>query len=336
VPTAPAAGRGTGGPEPSNDIPFSIKRELVDENGMPYREFRRSLTPRWGSVWAQIGLRYAALLGILAALAAFADLSPAGVALAALGGVAIGYTVATLSLFFHEAAHYNLVRGRRRNDRAANLVIAWMYGRPIAAYRRTHLQHHRDLGTTMDAENSYFEALGAGYLAAGLFGIKAMRSLRRYREIERAELGQTGEGATARIAWIAVTAAAALGVAAALWLVLGAPLAAAAWLWGLLFVYPFFASLRQLLEHRSEGADREVDYQQVDHGPVNRLFGDGPIASTLGSAGFNRHALHHWEPTVSCTRLKDLEAYLSRTPLEPSLRKRRTTYADTFLRLLEL
>src|SRR5204863_1422182 len=88
---------------------------------------------------------------------------------------------------------------------------------------------------------------------------------------------------------------------------------AAAWSIGTLSVMPLFVSLRQLLEHRSEGADPHVDYAVTPHGAVNRLFGDGPVASTLGGAGFNRHLLHHWEPQISYTRLRELEAYILRT-----------------------
>jgi hypothetical protein len=105
---------------------------------------------------------------------------------------------------------------------------------------------------------------------------------------------------------------------------------------GELLFFPFFVSLRQTLEHRDEDADPAADYAQVDHGATNRLFGDGPVANTLGSAGFNRHALHHWEPQVSYTRLRQLELYLLRTELEPMVRERQTTYRKTLLRLLEL
>ncbi len=134
--------------------------------------------------------------------------------------------------------------------------------------------------------------------------------------------------------WLAVAAAVNAGIAAGL-IALGSVTAAVAWLIGLLVVFPFVGSLRQLLEHRSESADPGTDYHQVDHGPVNRLFGDGPLASTVGSAGFNRHAIHHWEPQLSYTRLADVESYLLRTEAAPLIRERQTTYADTFLRLLE-
>jgi fatty acid desaturase len=323
---------------PSNDIPFALKATLVDEEGVRYRDFRASLETRWAVVWMHVALGYGALAALVALLAVFADISAAGIAVAVAGGLAIGYTLEFLSNFFHEAAHYNVAPGRARNDRVANVLIAWMFGRSIQAYRRIHFQHHRALGTTMDSENSYFDGLGAGYLAAGLFGLKAVRTMRRYREVEREQAARDGgpeQGPVSRLGWMAVAAGIDLGVAALL-LVVGSPIAAIAWLWGVLFVFPFFGSLRQLLEHRSEDADSRVDYRKVDHGATNRLFGDGPLASTLGSAGFNRHALHHWEPTVSYTRLRDIQRYLEGTDLAPAIRERRTTYADTFLRLLEL
>lgn len=60
-----------------------------------------------------------------------------------------------------------------------------------------------------------------------------------------------------------------------------------AWLFGVACFYPFFAALRQLLEHRGETADAAVDYAKQPHGAVTRLFGDGPFSSTFGAAGVN-------------------------------------------------
>jgi hypothetical protein len=87
------------------------------------------------------------------------------------------------------------------------------------------------------------------------------------------------------------------------------------------------------LEHRDENARRDVDYAHTPHGAINRLFGDGPLASTLGGAGFNRHLIHHWEPQISYTRLREVEQFLMETPAAEDLRHRQTTYVRTFARL---
>jgi fatty acid desaturase len=324
--------------EANNDIPLALKATLVDESGVPYREFRRRLEPRWARVGLELGAAYTVLAAMLAALVVIDPPWPWALPAALVGGLVVGYTIHFINCFFHEAAHYNLIPGRRRNDLMANLLMSWLFGSSIALYRRIHWQHHRALGTTMDAENSYFDALRIRYLVEGLTGLKLLRTLRRHQETENT-LEAAGRGADAggeRIVWLAWAAIVNLGLAATLFFVLGSPTAAIAWLGGLLIVFPFMASLRTVLEHRSEEAHSSVDYHRVDHGPVNRLFGSGPLASTMGSAGFNRHAIHHWEPQLSYTRLADVEGYLLRTKVAPLIRERQTSYADTFLRLLEL
>ena len=315
----------------SNDIPLSLKGELVDDEGVSYREFRSRLSPRWGRVWLELGAAYVVLALVLAAIVVLDPSWPLSLAVALIGGLVIGYTIHFINCFFHEAAHYNVLPSRRLNDLATNALMGWLFGSSIALYRRIHWQHHRALGTTMDAENSYFDALRIGYLVQGMTGLKALRTMRQYRSTG-ASAGPTGDRAT-RLICVGVAAVVDLGITAGLVLV-GSVTAAGAWLIGLLVVFPFVGSLRQLLEHRSESADAHVDYHEVDHGPVNRIFGDGPLASTVGSAGFNRHALHHWEPQLSYTRLADVEAYILRTDAAPLIRERQTSYADTFLRLL--
>jgi fatty acid desaturase len=324
--------------EAVNDIPLSLKATLVDESGLPYREFRRSLKPRWVRVWLELGAAYLVLAAVLAALVLLDPVWPWAVLPALAGGLLIGYTIHFINCFFHEAAHHNLVPGRRRNDLVANLLMCWLFGSSIALYRRIHWQHHRALGTTMDSENSYFDALRVRFLVEGLTGMKLLRTLRQHRETESLleRRGRRGREDTSRLAWLAFAGIFNLGIAAVLAFAFGSPVAAIAWLGGLLIVFPFMASLRTVLEHRSEDADARVDYHQVEHGPVNRLFGSGPLASTMGSAGFNRHAIHHWEPQLSYTRLPDVEAYLLRTEVAPLVRERQTTYTDTLLRLLEL
>lgn len=333
-----AVGAGEGPDHLINDIPLSLKSSLVDDRGVPYREFRRGLRPRWWRVGLDLALAYSVLGATLAGLVLWAPGLPIAIPATVVGALVIGYTVHFINNFFHEAAHYNLVPGRSRNDLVANLLMSWLFASSISLYRRIHFQHHRALGTTMDPENSYFDALRMRYLAEGLLGVKLVRSLRENRRIEEKleDAGRSPPGTErARLAWTLLAAAVNTGIAALL-LMLGSPPAAIAWVAGLLIVFPFAASLRTVLEHRAEDADPKADYARADHGPINRLFGSGPVASTMGSAGFNRHAIHHWEPQVSYTRLSDIEAYLLRTEVAPLIRERQTSYAETFLRLLEL
>jgi hypothetical protein len=110
---------------------------------------------------------------------------------------------------------------------------------------------------------------------------------------------------------------------------------AIAWIAGFGIFFPFFATLRQVLEHRDELAQRHIDFSKQPHGKVSRLFVHGLLSSSFGSAGFTRHMIHHWDPKISYTRLKDIEAFLLQSEkTAPIIRHSRTRYFNVLKKLL--
>lgn len=310
---------------------FLRRNALVDDQGTSFREFRRGLTPRYGVVWSHLAMGYAALVLVAAGVVATGAVAPAWLRVV-VGALLFGFIQAYIQLFLHEAAHYNLAPGRERNDRLANAFVGAIHGLEIDAYRLVHFEHHRRLGTAMDSERSYFDPLNMRFFAEAVLGIKGLRVLSRRAELveeKSTEKRQDTSGRRQRVlAAIIHLAIVGLSVAFGQWALVFA------WTIGTLSFMPVFVSMRQLLEHRSEAADPAIDYATTDHGAVNRLFGDGPVASTFGGAGFNRHLLHHWEPQISYTRLREVERYLLRTDAADALRKRQSTYWETFWALV--
>ena len=234
-----------------------------------------------------------------------------------------GYVLAYIQLFFHEAAHFNIARNRKWNDILANVFIGLISGEEIAGYRQIHFGHHRYLGETIDPERTYFDPLNVRFIAEALLGVKSIRIRRMRRELLRnSESPQVLASPAAKLQ-------PALGLVLhitllACFLELRLASVAIAWAMGTLILLPFFTALRQLLEHRSEAAS--------DNGEATRMFRSGPIGSTLGGAGFDRHLLHHWDPQVSYTRLAELERFLLNTQMAPAISEKKT-YAAT-LKLL--
>ncbi|MCW5892124.1 MAG: fatty acid desaturase [bacterium] len=302
------------------------RNALVASDGVSFRDFRRRLTPRWGVLWGEIALGFVGLAAAAALPCLTRDAGLAGAAAGTLaGGLGIGVALAYLGNFFHEAAHWNLAPSRAWNDRLANLLIGPLILQEIEHYRRVHFTHHRHLGMPEDQEYTYVRPLDWWFVASGLTGLAVLETL------SRPAPQSGGRRLSGRALVMALVAhGSVLGVAA----LAGQWTLVLAWLGGAGAVLPFVAALRTLLEHRDLAARPEVDYRRVPHGPVNRLFGDGVLARTLGSAGFNRHLLHHWEPQVPCTRLADLERFLLSTPAADDVRRHRTTYAATFRALL--
>ncbi len=308
------------------------RRSLVDTNGLGYRELRRTLTPRYPVVWFHLMAAQAVLVAVGVGVVLLRDTLPPYVTIP-VGALLFGYVIAYIELFLHEAAHYNIAKSRTVNDLLSNVFIGSLVGQNIKAYRPIHFDHHRYLGTTHDTERTYFDPLNVRFIIESMLGVKPIKVLANRDRVLRAK-DDAGANADASqvgrlqlLMGLALNAVVVLGAVFLGWWVL-----AAAWVLAMLIVFPFFASIRQLLEHRDEHASPDVDYTKVPHGAVTRMF-HGPLAPTLGGAGFNRHLLHHWDPQVSYTRLADLERFLLDTEASSVLERSESTYLRTFVRL---
>jgi fatty acid desaturase len=306
---------------------------LTLPDGTTWLDFRRTLTPAFGKVWRQIALCYVLLLGGFAASIVVERrvASPLTLALLVPAALWFGFWLHYLWLFAHESSHWGLATSRRRNDLLANIFIWPWYGHTARGYRLFHWQHHRHLGDGRDSEISYRNCLSAGYvvkLGTGLALLQALR-LRGDDDLVSADgdapkdarampsavtLGSAGRSALLHLVMVAIP------------LLAGAPVVAVSWILGAVIVYPALNIVRQILEHRSEDARCADDFSVIEHGPITHGFGDGLFARWFGAAGFNRHDLHHWDASVSCTRLADMEAFVRKAGLAGQLDEQERSY----------
>jgi fatty acid desaturase len=311
-----------------------VKATLVDSSGIPFKNFRHTLRPRYGIVWTEFLSGYLALVVITAGLIAVRGQSRAWVVIASVvGAVLIGYIFHYLSLFQHAAAHFNLAADKSLNDLLANLLFGALfgYGYGIKSYRAVHFEHHRRLGTPADTENGYILPFNWEFL------LRSATGLTMWEKIFNRSRPLTQYGSAQKIARrlgpFSVIAALLHSTVALGSLYLGHYALAGAWVLGVISFFPLFMGVRLTLEHRSLDAKTALDYSQQPHGALSRIFGSGPLSSTFGAAGFNRHLLHHWEPQVPYERLKDLERYLRDTMLATELNARTTSYTTAFRQL---
>ncbi len=308
-----------------------IKRNgISDSNGLSFSAYKKTLKPKFSLVWRDIFLGYLALIGISAALIIFQDrYAELAIVYVIVGALLIGYFQAYLNLFMHEAAHFNIHKDRELNDHLANWLICILTGQYIKNYRIVHWNHHKFLGTPKDSEHSYFEHLNWRFVLESLFGIKALKTIFGR---EKDEENQNQQFDKAKFLQFLFLGALLNGIIVLVPFFFGFWHFSLAWVLGMVVFFPFFGALRQLLEHRDELAGPETDYSKTDHGKLSRMF-RGPLNRTLGAAGFNRHLLHHWEPNISYTRLKELEGYLKDTQIGWVIEKNYSTYFRTFTRL---
>jgi fatty acid desaturase len=332
----PAAGLFPGAPD---------FRDLVHPILGEWASFREQLLPRYPLVWFDFGL---CLLMMLGGFALHLSLTyrwgvrfgwEAGVPFALWTGF---WLVAVIS-FAHEAVHYNFVPGKSRNDTIADWTVGLFFPVTTKQYRSSHWQHHLHLGDLEDTEVSYHDCISPWLPAKAITGLylvnyvcrsfararaSRLRASRDSREIQR--IPPRKEGRVNPIVRVMAAHSILLGSA----VILRCYSTAMAWIIGVVLIAPFLATVRQIAEHRDAEADCDTDFSQVPHGAMNRMFGVDPFSRYYGAAGFNRHLLHHWDPTVSYTRFNDMERFLMGTSLSTPLCAARSTYISSMLQLM--
>ena len=305
--------------------------EVTDNTGTSYTVFRNNLQPRYFTVAFDIVKGYFFLFATAGAIIFFDYYFHSFWWITIpVSSVLIGYIAAYLALFLHEAGHFNIHRNKKMNDQLATIFLCVPFGLSLKSYRKIHWQHHLHLGTPQDAEVSYFHALTKIFVLETLTGIHLLRTMMRKEGNDILTKEQVRQSRIMLLAGvffhlIILTTAFLTGNWAF----------AITWLLGFGIFFPFFATIRQILEHRDELAYHTTDFYKQPHGKVSRLFVHTILSSSFGSAGFTRHMIHHWDPQISYTRLKDIEVFLSKSEMTvPIIKASKTTYTSILKKLL--
>ena len=309
----------------------ALRGQLVNSRGVRLVDYVSQLTPIYWRIYLDLAVGGAALVSSVAALAVAESAGVSRAVVVVVGAACVGFWYFYVVSFIHEGLHWNLARDPLVNDRICSVLASCMIATRVDAWRPHHFEHHRSLGTIRDTETTYFEPLGVAAMLKSLSGVRAVQALSAYfRRMSGARRPAAASTRAPHLYRGLVVAVATHGlIVMALWS-LGWTATALAWLAGVGGVMPLLNTIRQVLEHRADDARPDVDYARTDQGACARMFGTGWIDTLFGSAGANRHLLHHWEPQVSYTRLGDLEAFLVDTPARVIIDRRRTTYSECF------
>lgn len=322
---------------PLDEINFhQLKIYLFDKKGLSYFDFKKKLTPDFFKVWRDIMLGWLCLAALLTAFY-FIALQINGltftILLCLLTAATAGYIIAYLINFFHEAAHYNIAENKKMNDMLANLIIGILIGQGIKYYRIIHWEHHKSLGTGGDTERSYFEKLNFNFILFSLTGIRILGLLKHRNDFitagKKKYTTEVKKEARLQLLLSILLHSIFIGLLAwkEQWWLIGV------WVLAVGCFYPLFNSLRQLLEHRNDLPIHYAENTNPGVGKLTRLFGNSIFEKTFGSAGFNKHLLHHLEPQISYTKTDELELFLRETIIAGAVKNKKTTYLKTFIKI---
>jgi fatty acid desaturase len=304
-------------------------QSITNSKGIKLSEFKKHLIPNYFKAWWDITIGYLFLL-LSIGLLHFVELSLEGLLVGIISSIFIGFFLAYIQLFFHEASHFNLHKNKKVNDDLANFLIGFLFFDDIEDYRKIHFEHHRKLGLTSDTENSYFSCLNLKYLIESLTFIRVLKVLMNRKKSRKDKPIQKIEFKLQKLLGIFIH----LIIVFSIFYYFGFE-SLVFWFIGFFGVFPFFVSIRQLLEHRSELASCDIDYTKINHGQKNKMFKNDIFSRFLGGAGFNRHLLHHWDPQISYTNFNELEAFYLDTLLKEEILKSKTSYVVEFIKIFK-
>lgn len=308
--------------------------QITDHAGNSYANFRRTLQPVIWRVWIDIALLYLIQIALYFIMAKYlVAFTITNIILTIVFAILIGFFLASLNLFIHEASHYNIHKDKKTNDQLASIFIGLWFGINIKSYRIVHWQHHEKLGTTEDTEHSYFNALNWKFILATLFGVHLIKILMSRKESINANKEIEVNKKLDKIMLISGMVCNLILLCLAFyfenyfWI--------PAWIIGMFSLYPFFNSVRQVMEHRDERAEGNIDYSIINHGKLSRFFKFNLFSYFFGGAGFDKHLLHHWDPQISYTRLGDVANFLKgNDECNEIIKQSKTNYFITFFKLL--
>lgn len=244
----------------------------------------------------------------------------------------LGFWFQSLHLFVHEATHFNLHKNKKINDLFGNILSIFFMGLLIEDYRKKHWEHHKNLGKITDTENSYFSPINLKNIICYLTLINIFKKILQNFKNNKTNFSFNNNF----IKKILIILLFALIHSANIILIFFSInlVGSVIYLLSFFIIYPFFAVIRQTLEHRSSEADDNINYAEVNHGEFNRLFRNNFFSRFFGSAGFNKHLLHHINPGISYTKFKELEKKLNEsTKYKVLLEQSKSSYGAIFFKL---
>lgn len=309
---------------------------LIDNNGVTYSEFRKTLRINYSTILIDIFLSISMIFFSIFLFYVSKNYFYISLILLLPVTLFISFWKQSYKMHFHEAAHFNLSNNKKFNDFLANTLFTPFTGMWVDNYRRSHWKHHNYLGELNDTEISYHKPISTFEILKKLTAVYLVQTVLRYYSNFKNNNSSNIENDKIKFGLLSSIFLMLLVQTAIILLLFYyvSLICAVAWTVSIIIFDPFISGIRQTLEHRNENAMKNNDYSKISHGATNRIFGNDFISKHFGAAGFNKHLLHHYDPSISYTEFEKLEKYLLNTKLRDDIKKNTTSYFKIFNKIL--
>ncbi len=313
-----------------------IKGEIINNN-ISYTAFKQSLKVNYTKVYFLLFLPFLFLFFAIAFVyyieINFMTSLFSKVMLAILISGIIGLILHNMQNIMHAAIHYDLHPNRKTNDRIANFTVGLFTACEVRQGRKIHSLHHTISGSVEDPESSYLQPLNLKRIISYFTGIEILKYILKIdKKIETNKKDELK--LSDKIFYILnphrfFSLSMHLIFLSFFYFALNSYILIFAWIYGFFAFFPFFSSVQNVLEHGEEKNSR-VEKNSFKLKPVNRNFGSDFFSKyILGSYGTNKHALHHWDPTVHFLNVEKTTDFLIKSNYSRTIKNYKAGYLDT-------
>ena len=248
----------------------------------------------------------------------------------------VGLILHNVQNIIHAGIHFNLHENKKINDKICNL-LGLFTATEINQVRKIHMTHHTKNGTKDDTEYSYFYPLNLKKIFSYFCGIEIFKYLftleKKINEDESIKLSLIDKMKYIFNFQRFCSLLLHLSMIVIFIFYYKNFYLAVAWVYGFFAFLPFFNSLQNILEHADEKKIRINEGYELR--PINRNFSSNFLSKYIfGNFGSNKHAIHHWDPSIHFLNLEKTERFLEKTEIKDIIVRKKATYLNTLKKIL--
>lgn len=319
---------------------IKIKSEIKNSENQSYNDFKSSLKINFKLVNILMLLPFVSLIFFIF-LSFNLELIFSGnffinIIFVVINSAFIGLIFHNIQNIIHAGIHFNLHSDKKINDKVSNF-LGLFTATEISQVRKIHQLHHTKNGSLDDPEGSYLKELNVKKFIGYFTGYEIFKYLLTIeKKIEESNKDKTT--LIKKLLYIVnlqriLSLFLHLSVLYFFYFELKSIILSLSWIYAFFGFLPFYNSLQNILEHSEHKVTKQVNKNRTI--PVNRNFSSGFISKyVFGNFGSNKHAIHHWDPSIHFLNLENTETFLEDTQIKNVIKQKKSDYLKTLKNVL--
>jgi fatty acid desaturase len=318
---------------------FINLKDKINNNETSYFEFKKKLKVYYPKVYLLTLLPILTLVLVISATffieKNFTQNFFSTITIVIFLSIIIGLIFHHIQNIIHAAIHNNLHKNLKINDFIAN-ILGLFTASEINEVKKIHWKHHKFVGTYDDPESSYLYPLNLKKIIFYFLGVAMVQYALGYSKqtSENAEKNFINKILSLFTLHRTFSLIFHLTCLSFFYFYLQSSVISFSWIYAFFALLPFFNSMQNILEHAETRGIRNSRNYKIK--PVNRNFASDIFSKYIyGNFGSNKHALHHWDPSIHYSSLDEVCEFLEQSNFSETIKNHKSKYLEALKKILK-